>query len=107
GPSTATWFTPDVGSCGQTNVESDFIVALDAATLQNFPGATANPNNHPLCGRKIEVTGPDGKSQVVVTIADTCPSEFCAPGSIDLTPAAFQELAPLDVGRLQDISWTL
>ena len=44
GPSPATWFTPDVGSCGQTNVESDFIVALDAATLQNFPGATANPN---------------------------------------------------------------
>ena len=57
-----------------------------------------------MCGRSMVVTGPDGKT-VTVTVADTCPG--CAPGSVDLTPTAFQQLAPLEVGRLQGISWTL
>ena len=57
-----------------------------------------------MCGRQMKVTGPDGKS-VTVTVADTCPS--CDVGSVDLTPAAFQQLASLDVGRLHGISWTL
>ena len=57
-----------------------------------------------MCGRQMLVTGPDGK-QVTVTVADTCPG--CAPGSVDLTPTAFQQLASLDVGRIHGISWTL
>ena len=56
-----------------------------------------------MCGRKLKVTYQ--KKSVTVTVADTCPG--CAPGSVDLTPTAFQQLAPLEVGRLQGISWTL
>ena len=52
----------------------------------------------------MKITGPDGKT-VTVTVADTCPG--CAPGSVDLTPTAFQQLASLDVGRLHGISWEL
>ncbi len=57
-----------------------------------------------MCGRQMRVTAADGKS-VIVTVADTCPS--CAVGSVDLSPSAFQQLAPLAVGRLHGISWTL
>ena len=57
-----------------------------------------------MCGRQMVVTGPDGRS-VTVTVVDTCPG--CLPGSVDLTPTAFQQLASLDVGRLHGITWTL
>ena len=60
--------------------------------------------SNPMCGRQMKITGPDGKT-VTVTVADTCPG--CAPGSVDLTPTAFQQLASLDVGRLHGISWEL
>ena len=133
---TATFYTPGVGSCGRNNVESDFIVAVDHATITSFPGAGANPNlyvsspsttqtpdtaylpprfflNHtaltspcnsnPMCGRKMRVT--HGKQSVVVTVVDTCPG--CAVGSVDLTPAAFKKLAPLSVGRIHGVKWTL
>ena len=56
-----------------------------------------------MCGRKMRVT--HGKQSVVVTVADTCPG--CGPGSVDLTPTAFEKLAPLSVGRLHGVSWTL
>ena len=46
-----------------------------------------------------------GKKSVTVTVADTCPG--CAVGSVDLTPTAFQKLAPLSVGRLHGVKWTL
>ena len=57
-----------------------------------------------MCGRTMKVTAPNGKS-VTVKVADTCPG--CAPGSVDLTPTAFQQLAPLSVGRLHGVKWTL
>ena len=57
-----------------------------------------------MCGRSMTVTGPDGKT-VTVTVADTC--EGCAPGDVDLTPVAFQQLASLDVGRLHGVTWVL
>ncbi|KAI0765401.1 plant expansin, partial [Fomes fomentarius] len=95
-----TWYNPGVGSCGHNNVATDFIVALDSTTMRNGP----NPNTNPLCGRQVRVTGPDGRT-VTVSVADTCPS--CGPGSIDLSPAAFQQLASLDVGRLHGVNWVL
>ena len=119
---TATFYEAGLGSCGFQNTDADFIVAVDIATIQSFPGATANPNayaspqfpvrthslgispdRNPMCGRQMQVTAA-GKS-VTVMVADTCPS--CAVGSVDLSPSAFQQLADLSVGRLHDISWTL
>ena len=60
--------------------------------------------SNPICHKSLTATGPDGKT-VTVTVTDRCAG--CAPGSIDLTPTAFQQLASLDVGRLHGISWTL
>ncbi|TFK78553.1 hypothetical protein K466DRAFT_668399 [Polyporus arcularius HHB13444] len=100
----ATFYVPSVGSCGFTNTDADFIVAVDVATITSFPGAGDDPTANPMCGLQMVVTGPDGKS-VTVTVADTCPS--CAPGSVELTPAAFLQLANLEVGIIPGISWTL
>lgn len=92
-----------------TNVDTDFIVALNSAQ--------AAGNAH--CGQLINVQCKtallyttsflnqipfylvQGKS-VTATVADTCPG--CGPNGIDLSPAAFQALASLDVGRIQ-VTW--
>ena len=41
-----TWFHPGLGSCGHHNTDNDLIVAVDAVTIQSFPGATSNPNKY-------------------------------------------------------------
>ncbi|KAI0654595.1 RlpA-like double-psi beta-barrel-protein domain-containing protein-containing protein [Cubamyces menziesii] len=104
GTGDATFYEAGLGACGVFNTDSDFIVAIDAATFDNFPGATGNPNTNPICHKSLTATGPDGKT-VTVTVTDRCAG--CAPGSIDLTPTAFQQLASLDVGRLHGVTWTL
>ena len=58
-----------------------------------------------MCGRKMKVTY--GGKSVVVKVADTCPANECTVGSVDMSPAAFKKLAPLSVGRLHGVSWTL
>ncbi|KAF9531338.1 RlpA-like double-psi beta-barrel-protein domain-containing protein-containing protein [Crepidotus variabilis] len=88
----ATWFHPGpgFGSCGKESNDNDLVVALSTAE--------ANHNSH--CGQRIRVNY-QGKT-VDVTVVDTCPG--CSQYSIDLSPAAFQKLAPLSVGRIQ-VSW--
>ncbi|KAI0742254.1 hypothetical protein C8Q80DRAFT_1050949, partial [Daedaleopsis nitida] len=62
----------------------------------SFHGATANPNLNPMCGRQMRVTAA-GRS-VTATVVDTCPG-------YRLSPTAFQQLAPLSVGRFHGINW--
>lgn len=52
------------------------------------------------CGACLEVTGPHG--QVTVRVVDSCPG--CKSGSLDLSPEAFAQIAPLDAGRVS-ITW--
>lgn len=56
-----------------------------------------------FCGACAEVTGPSG-GKVVITIIDQCPE--CKMGDIDLSPEAFDFLAPRIDGRIK-ISWKL
>jgi expansin (peptidoglycan-binding protein) len=49
------------------------------------------------CGGYLSVTGPNGNS-VTVQVIDQCPE--CASGHIDLSEAAFAELAPLGAGLI-------
>lgn len=60
----------------------------------------ADYENSAACGACAEVTGPQG--QATVRIVDRCPE--CKPGDIDLSPLAFEKLAPLEKGRIP-ISW--
>ena len=48
------------------------------------------------CGGYLSVSGPDGS--VTVQVIDQCPD--CATGHIDLSEAAFAELAPLSAGQI-------
>ena len=66
----ATFYDPSVGagSCGQTMQSSDYIIALNAAQMQaSYNGG--NPNENPLCGKKL-VLRHNGKT-VQATITDT------------------------------------
>jgi len=57
-------------------------------------------NTAAWCGACLEVTGPSGA--VVVRIVDQCPG--CAHGDLDLSPQAFERIAPLSAGRVA-ITW--
>jgi expansin (peptidoglycan-binding protein) len=56
--------------------------------------------NSGACGACVRIEGPDGS--VDVRIVDRCPE--CPAGNIDLSPEAFELIAPLSAGRVP-ISW--
>ncbi|EJF65161.1 Non-catalytic module family EXPN protein, partial [Dichomitus squalens LYAD-421 SS1] len=79
-----------LGACGAPSQNTDLVVALSA---DQYDGG-AN------CWRHIGVHYQG--HFVDATVVDLCPG--CASGSIDLSPAAFEQLAPLSAGRIQ-VSW--
>lgn len=88
-----TWFTDSVGSCGTPFDTNDMIVAMNAAVM----GGTAQ------CGRTVRIQY--GGKSVTARVTDTCPSEYCSSGSLDLSQAVFKKLAPLSVGVIA-IDWS-
>ncbi|MEU1973649.1 expansin EXLX1 family cellulose-binding protein [Microbacterium sp. NPDC019599] len=79
------------GICGFPDPHDDALVgALNSA---DFNGSMA-------CGSCIRIHGPEGS--VDIQIIDECPG--CAPGGIDLNPAAFSRIASLVAGRVP-ITW--
>lgn len=91
-----TYYTPGLGACGKSNHDTDHIVALSPAEY----GHDANPNKAKVCGRRITIRYA-GKT-ASATVVDKCPG--CASGSIDVSPAVFKQLAPLDKGRVR-VTW--
>ena len=64
-----TYYDTGLGACGITSTDSDFIVAI---SHERFDAVnTGNPNNNPLCGKKI--TAYRGDKSVEVTVVDRCP----------------------------------
>jgi hypothetical protein len=97
-----TFYETGLGACGINNVDTDFIAAVASATFDNFPGATANPNENPICNKQVTATY-QGKS-VTVSITDRCAG--CAGAAdLDFSPSAFSVLAPESVGRLEGLTW--
>jgi len=94
----ATFFTPGLGACGQTNSTEDFIFALSGERFGSSPGG--NPNDNPNCGRQAKITR--GTKSVTVTCVDRCAG--CGPDDVDLSPAAFDEIAAPDEGRVP-VTW--
>jgi hypothetical protein len=64
----------------------------------------SNPNANPLCGRRIRVQryddrpGVQANRSVDVRVVDRCVG--CAATDLDLSPAAFDELAGEEMGRV-------
>ncbi|KAI1432099.1 RlpA-like double-psi beta-barrel-protein domain-containing protein-containing protein [Xylaria sp. CBS 124048] len=83
-----TYYEPGLGACGQTNSASQNVVALSPA---QYSGS---------CGKTITITKNGRSAQAKVV--DLCPS--CASGSIDVSPAVFQSMADLTVGRMT-VAW--
>ncbi|KAI0790225.1 RlpA-like double-psi beta-barrel-protein domain-containing protein-containing protein [Irpex lacteus] len=100
---TATWYQPGVGACGISNTAADHIVAVSASFYDTFPyvGATPNPNKY--VALPLYPTLNQGRS-TTVTVVDRCVG--CALHDIDLSPAAFSDLAPTSAGRIP-VSWVL
>ncbi|KAI1256082.1 hypothetical protein MGN70_002243 [Eutypa lata] len=92
----ATYYTPGVGACGENNGPSDHVVALPVSQYGNCP----NPNDCPSCKKSINIHY-KGKT-VTAAVKDKCPG--CSGDSIDLSPAVFEQLEKLDVGRIQ-VTW--
>ncbi|KAG0286341.1 hypothetical protein BGZ96_009540 [Linnemannia gamsii] len=87
-----TWFTDSVGSCGTPFDTNDMIVAMNEAQM----GGTS------MCGKTVRITS--GGKTVTARVTDTCPSQYCNSGSLDLSKAAFSKLAPLGTGVIS-INW--
>ncbi|CAE6515526.1 unnamed protein product [Rhizoctonia solani] len=91
---TATYYAVGQGACGQVNVASDFIVALNSPQYgSGYPG--------PNCFKPITICA-KGKC-VGATIMDQCPG--CAYGSLDLSEGLFKQFASTDDGVFQ-MTWT-
>ncbi|KAF8970646.1 RlpA-like double-psi beta-barrel-protein domain-containing protein-containing protein [Flammula alnicola] len=86
----ATYYYTGLGNCGAYSKDTDFIVAL----------STAEYNGGAHCYQHIKVSY-QGKT-IDATVVDSCPG--CSQYSIDLSPSAFEALAPLDAGRIQ-VDW--
>ncbi|KAG6898373.1 hypothetical protein C0992_009048 [Termitomyces sp. T32_za158] len=100
----ATYFYQNgvAGACGTVHKDTDFIAAIDEARYGNS-GVRSS-----LCGKQVKITNPANKKvretvipqvSVVVTIADDCPTCNNA-NSIDLSKAAFQQIATLEQGMV-------
>ncbi|GLB36782.1 putative lytic transglycolase [Lyophyllum shimeji] len=98
-----TFFTPGLGACGLTNSDADMIAAVSVEFYNTFPGATANPNLNPICGKMATVNY--GGKTIRVAITDKCYA--CALYDLDLSPTAFNMLADPSIGRLHGAEWTL
>ena len=99
----ATFYAPGLGSCGDTNSDTDLICAVSQSLYDGFEGFTgSDPNSNPICGRKIKATY-EGKS-VTVTVVDRCVG--CALHDLDFSPSAFDKLADQSLGRLSGMTWS-
>ncbi|KAJ4496498.1 RlpA-like double-psi beta-barrel-protein domain-containing protein-containing protein [Lentinula lateritia] len=89
-----------LGACGIVNTDTDFIVAMTHIVFDAYPGYDGVDCN-PICNRPIVVTF-QGKS-VEVTVTDDCGA--CGNNEIQLSPAAFEQLADESEGLI-DVSWS-
>ncbi|KAF4177631.1 hypothetical protein CNMCM8927_008505 [Aspergillus lentulus] len=96
-----TYYNPGLGSCGITSTDSDMICAV-SHVLFDAASTGSNPNANPLCGLKLRLRR--GESSVDVKIVDRCVG--CKVKDLDVSPAVFQKLADMDLGRvLVEWSW--
>lgn len=96
GEATYYWEANGGGNCMFPPTPDDVMVAA-VADYNYGPDAR-------LCGAYARVQGPYGEIQV--RIVDRCPDAGCYPGHLDLHPEAFEQIAPMEYGRV-NITWQL
>ncbi|PYI20979.1 hypothetical protein BO99DRAFT_401464 [Aspergillus violaceofuscus CBS 115571] len=85
-----TYYEVGLGSCGETNTDSEHVLALSHTIMQKS-----------YCGKSVTINY--GGKTATGTIVDTCMG--CAEGSIDLSSSLFLELAELGAGRVSGVDW--
>lgn len=102
-----TYYNLGLGACGWTDTNQDIVCAVSHyvfdAAAKTVPGASADPNLNPLCGKKIRVERDfteigAGNRSVDVTVVDRCVG--CKPNDLDLSPTVFDMLALQSEGRV-------
>ncbi|RUS20349.1 Non-catalytic module family EXPN protein [Endogone sp. FLAS-F59071] len=88
------------GACGTKLSDSEMIVALQEDIWNKYLGTITNPNDNPVCGKKVNVTA-RGKSHTF-KVMDMCPG--CKSNGLDLTPKGFEIFDDLSVGHFP-ITW--
>ncbi|ORX69488.1 hypothetical protein DL89DRAFT_267693 [Linderina pennispora] len=88
-----TYFSPGTSACREQNTSRDLIAALNAPQYGDITAVS------PHCGRCALVRGPLGQAKV--KIVDACPE--CVLGSLDLSLAAFEQIAHKLEGRVKII----
>jgi len=89
-PGRATYYAVGLGACGQYNVPSDFIVALNQPQFETggYPSTQ--------CFRGITINY-NGKS-AHATVMDECPSGGCSYGDLDMSEGLFTFFEPTSTG---------
>jgi hypothetical protein len=78
-----TYYALGLTACGQTYSDSDYVAAVSQSLFDTVDGASGNPNNNPVCNKKISIEF-EGKS-VTVAIVDRCTG--CAKSDIGTFPS--------------------
>jgi hypothetical protein len=99
-----TYYDPGLGACGLSSTSSQNIVAV-AHSLFDAAQTGSDPNQNPLCGRKIRakrVKEGSGERSVDLTVVDRCTG--CQPTDLDVSLSVFERMADQDLGRV-NIEW--
>ncbi|KAA8895476.1 RlpA-like double-psi beta-barrel-protein domain-containing protein-containing protein [Sphaerosporella brunnea] len=94
----ATFYDVGLGSCGIQSSNDQLVVAISHVLMD--ASNTGNPNNNPLCGKKIKCMR--GGNSVTAVVVDRCVG--CDPTTLDLSPEAFNKLGLPAEGRIP-IEW--
>ena len=95
-----TWYATGLGACGITSSPSDHIVAISQYLFDQY--ATANPNDNPVCGKMVTLTGVDG-TLYPAKIVDRCTG--CALSDLDLSQDFFNLVTSNGNGRVSGMHW--
>lgn len=95
-----TYYAPGLGACGIVSTDGENIVAL-SHLLFDAVSTSSNPNENPLCGKRIRARRSTGT--VDLEVVDRCTG--CQPRDLDITEKVFAKLAKVDEGRV-DVEWS-
>jgi hypothetical protein len=97
-----TYYATGLGACGMTSSNSDPICAV-SHIIFDAASTSSNPNNNPLCGRKVRVVHFDERvmanKSIDLTVVDRCVA--CLADDLDLSYSAFDYLADMSLGRVR------
>ncbi|KAB2580585.1 putative riboflavin aldehyde-forming enzyme protein [Lasiodiplodia theobromae] len=100
-----TFYNPGLGACGETSTDDDDIVSLSYKIWDEVQTGS-DPNQVVLCGMKIRARrfneDVNAERSVDLTVVDRCTG--CEPTDLDVSPGAFEKLAPIASGRVT-VTW--